>query len=609
MPSVQSSSRRKDIDLLKGISIICVVFYHLGILKSGYLGVDAFFVIAGFLTVPSLLKRIDKFSSVVKYIGDRIIRLLPSVLIASVVCLAVGYFLWLPDDYENMSQSIIASTFFSNNILSAITTKNYWDTVNDFKPFMHTWYLGILMEFYVVVCGCLFVFKKVLKNNQEKAVKLSNYFFIFSGVISLVLFLLPSFSVGERFYFLQFRWYEFCVGALIGLNKDKLQQIGVLKKQWVSVVTLVLIVALFLSSLIFFKWDELGRETSIIGSGKLQADGLVLPNQYLVIITVLLSAVFLLSASHNKGLQNERFISAIGVRSFSFYVWHQVILALYRYSVGIKITVLFLIGYLVFIALISELNYRVVEKHIKLSKKWVISVALLAVVVLGVSGKLYLDAGMVRDVPELGLSTENAKRGAHAEYCDRINKYNTDFTDSDKIKVLVIGNSFARDFGNILLESHLADKIELSYSSNCESVKDRIPKADRVFIFWANSELPDVLLDNVKSRDIIYGIGTKNYGSNNGNIYSKRFDDNYYELTVPLDKGYEELNNKWKEEWGNKYIDMIEPVLENGRVKVFTNDNKYISQDCRHLTKAGAIYYTELLNLDTYFEGLILPKD
>lgn len=605
MPEIQSSSRRKDIDILKGISIICVVFYHLGILKSGYLGVDAFFVIAGFLTVPGLVRKIDKFSSTVKYIVDKIVRLLPTVLIASILCLAVGYFLWLPDDYENLSQSIIASSFFSNNILSAITTKNYWDTVNDFKPFMHTWYLGILMEFYVVACGSVFFIRKICKGNLQKTVKVSNYFFIVATVISLGLFLIPSFSSGDKFYFLQFRFYEFGIGALLGLNKEKIQNVQFLKKQWVSVASLVLVVALFVSGIVFFKWSELGRETSIIGAGNIQSDGLILPNQYLVIITVVLSAIFLASAWNNKAFQNEKIISAIGVRSFSFYVWHQVLLALYRYSVGIKISLLFLLCYIGIITIISEINYRTIEKHLKTSKKSVVSVALVAVVVLGVCGKLYLDAGMVRDVPELGLSVENASRGAHAEYCDRINKYNKDFSNEENIKVLVVGNSFARDFANVLLESHLADRIEISYSSTCDGLADRISKADRVFIFSGYNTLPDVLIDNVVSKDIIYGIGTKNYGSNNGNIYSKRFSSDYYEQTVPLDMGYEELNERWKQEWGEKYIDMISPVLENGRVKVFTDNRKYISQDCRHLTKDGAVYYTKLLNLDKYFEGLL----
>jgi hypothetical protein len=67
----------------------------------------------------------------------------------SILSLAIGYVLWLPNDYENLAETVIASTVFSNNILSGITTKNYWDAINEYKPLMHMWYVGILMEYYV----------------------------------------------------------------------------------------------------------------------------------------------------------------------------------------------------------------------------------------------------------------------------------------------------------------------------------------------------------------------------------------------------------------------------------------------------------------------------
>lgn len=163
------STRKNSIDLLKGIAIIAVVFYHMGLLESGYLGVDVFFVIAGFLTVSSIYRKLEDGSfSYWSYIRKKITRLLPLILIASAVCLVVGFILWLPDDYENLSESVIASTFFSNNILSGTTTGNYWDTSNAFKPLMHMWYLGILMEFYIIAPILMKVFRLVaIKNNKN----------------------------------------------------------------------------------------------------------------------------------------------------------------------------------------------------------------------------------------------------------------------------------------------------------------------------------------------------------------------------------------------------------------------------------------------------------
>ena len=171
----QKALRRTDIDLMKGIAIIAVVLYHIGLLESGYLGVDVFFVIAGFLTISDILIRIENDNfSYFKFIWNRVMRLLPAVLISAAVCLLVGYFFWLPDDYENLAESIIASIAFSNNILSGITTKNYWNAVNDYKPLMHFWYLGILMEFYLTVPLLTIFLKKLsrlLRKNEENVIR------------------------------------------------------------------------------------------------------------------------------------------------------------------------------------------------------------------------------------------------------------------------------------------------------------------------------------------------------------------------------------------------------------------------------------------------------
>lgn len=169
---MKKEDRNYNIDFLKGIAIIAVVLYHMGLLESGYLGVDVFFVIAGFLTIRSIYNRLEKKDfSFWTFIKNKIIRLLPLVLIASMVCLVIGFILWLPDDYENLSESVIASTLFSNNILAGITTKNYWNAVNDFKPLMHMWYLGILMEFYIIAPFLIRMFRWIAIKIQKDTKK------------------------------------------------------------------------------------------------------------------------------------------------------------------------------------------------------------------------------------------------------------------------------------------------------------------------------------------------------------------------------------------------------------------------------------------------------
>ena len=97
----------------------------------------------------------------------------------------------------------------------------------------------------------------------------------------------------------------------------------------------------------------------------------------------------------------------------------------------------------------------------------------------------------------------------------------------------------------------------------------------------------------------IYGIGTKEFGETNGNEYQKRHSEEYFTLTAPMDSDYVQEykmeRNCWPEAY---YIDFVKPVhMANYRVRIFTDNQKFISQDCRHLTQEGARFYARELDL------------
>mgnify|MGYP004505952165 CR=1 FL=1 len=140
------------LDLLKGIAIIAVVFYHLGVFKYGYLGVEVFFVISGFLTTKGILNLYNRNGdfSYFTLIFKRLIRLFPLIVILCICSFTMAYFTQLPDNFKNTCETTIGTLTFSNNFVQYVTSGNYWDTSNDFKPLMHTWYLGVLMQFYLL---------------------------------------------------------------------------------------------------------------------------------------------------------------------------------------------------------------------------------------------------------------------------------------------------------------------------------------------------------------------------------------------------------------------------------------------------------------------------
>lgn len=469
---------RKDIDVLKGVAIIAVVLYHLGLLKSGYLGVDAFFVINGFLVIPSIINKVENGTfSYIDFIKKRLIRLYPLILIATTVSLILGYIGMLPDNYENVAQSVIASNLMSENILSAITTADYWNVANDYNPQMHFWYVGILFEFYLVFP---IIMKSVFKLSSGN-LSVCKAVLLILTIASLVLYLTPIHGA-NKFYFLHYRFFEIGIGGITAIYADKLK----VNKLWQNIAYGGVFFLLF-SALISQDYNFLGCMPIIIGDIQNTTSGLLFPREVLLLCTVILTALCV--ANDNKRVCCTS-LSYLGKMSFSIFVWHQIIIAFYRYFVTNEISLVFIIAYLSVVACVSFISYKLIECRIPNNDKTVIICFVLALFTTSVSAYIYMRAGVVRNVPELNITTTNAHRGMHGEYCDRIYQLDREFEDSckSKVNVLVIGNSYARDMANVILESPYKDSVFISYIFGInEKYIPRIKKADAIFYFGNTS--------------------------------------------------------------------------------------------------------------------------
>lgn len=579
---VQNQSKRSyRIDLIKAICIIAVVLYHFGFLPKGYLGVDVFFVIAGYFMMNSYLKQKEKNSySYVKSTVNHIMRFWPLILVVVAICLAIGFFTMLPDDFENLSESAVASNVFANNILSAITTRNYWNTSNDFKPLMHLWYIGVLAQAYILLPLFFMLFDKI----NRKALIIAT---ICITLLSLSICFLPFFSDGAKFYYLPFRIYELTLGSCICFFKKT-----VIKN---SVSTILQIVCICLLTAIFVTNLPLG----------------VLPIQIIVVsLTVLL--VYLCETSEEYRCVPLLFLSKIGKASFSIYLIHQPVIAFTRYLFTSNFSFLvFAINSLTIIFL-SVIFYLLGELKIssllKTNLAKPIAVTISSFLVLtAVSGFYYLKAGVVRDVPEMDIELGKAHRGMHAEYVDAPYSWDMDFQDEEKIRVLVIGDSLARDWCNVLNESENSSKYEISYSytNNTEVKQSAIERAEMAdYIFYATIGDSTLFTNQIMNKNNFYVVGIKKFGDSNGQVYQKRFRKDYYNTYVApgysseLRKNVLKQNKEQREFWGDKYIDLITPVQNSdSKVRVFTDTNKFISSDTIHFTKNGAVFYSKVLDL------------
>ncbi|WP_407430434.1 acyltransferase family protein [Arcticibacter sp.] len=568
---------RKDIQGLRALAVIVVIIFHLGFLPNGYLGVDVFFVISGFLIIGIINKDfINDRYSIKDFYVRRFRRIIPLVLVTALVALTLGIYFMLPDDLENLSQSIIATNFFSNNVLQLLTVRNYWDVMNEYKPLMHTWSLGVEEQFYIVI-PFLFLFSSK-KNNKIFAI-------IMAATIASALTYIFYTDESVKFYMLPMRFFEISIGGLAALKVREIKSNVYIS----STAFFVLIVFLFL---------DFG-----------------LPGELETIITVI-STVLLIVYNKSSFKINEflesRIAVYIGTISFSLYMWHQVILAFYRYSISQDFTLYSSLMLGVVMLIVAVLSYHFVEDYFRKphnisTRKLVVICSFLFLGLNAASFYIYLKAGVIRDIPELEISAQRVERGMHAKYNSRIRELTDDFTASEKINVLLIGNSFARDWANVLLESAFSDQINISYSEysfETKNLQNKLDMADVIFFSpcYKADYLPVARQFKIDEKKL-WIVGTKNFGPNNGLLYNQKRNQNNCDLRANVSDYALNENQELKEEWGDRYIDLLSYVMDkNNKVPVFTQNCEFISQDTRHFTRSGAEFFAAKVNLAQYLD-------
>lgn len=565
---IVSDKYRKDIDGIRALAVSSVLLFHFGYLPNGYLGVDIFFVISGYLITGIIYKEtLENRFSISNFYLRRTRRIIPLVSFTCLISLIIGIFTMLPDDLENLAQSVLATNFFSNNILQILTTKNYWDIVNEFKPLMHTWSLGIEEQYYLFYP---FLFVLIGKKRITWVLPI----LVIITILSLVLFFSP-FKDFYKFYLLPFRFYELSLGGIAAiLFKNK-----VLNHKFSPLLIGILLIILS------FSFEDI-------------------QNSVLLFLTIIITCGLLISYNNNNKLSSfileNKLMVFIGKLSFSLYMWHQILLAFGRYFVFKEMNEINVTIILFSTILLSIFTFYIIEQPFRDKKKvnnkvliW--SLTFIFILTSGSSVYIYLKAGVLKNIPELSISKYKVERNMHAKYNDEIYNLDLNFNSINKTKILIIGNSFARDWANVLLESKFNTMIEISYIYQPENhidLEERVKKANYIFYSTVtHKKLKELHIDEAK----VWCVGTKNFGLNNGIFYNYHGIEYCLQRTL-MEKGFIERNNELKKEWKDKYIDLISLIIdEDSTIPVFTPDCKFISQDCRHLTKSGAQFFASLI--------------
>jgi peptidoglycan/LPS O-acetylase OafA/YrhL len=156
---------RREIDGLRAIAVLPVILFHAGFqtFSGGFVGVDVFFVISGYLITTIILSELEqgKFS-IVQFYERRARRILPALFLMMLVCLPLAWFLLLPGDMKDFSQSVVAVSLFASNILFW-RESGYFDTAAELKPLLHTWSLAVEEQYYLIFPIFLMLFWKLGK--------------------------------------------------------------------------------------------------------------------------------------------------------------------------------------------------------------------------------------------------------------------------------------------------------------------------------------------------------------------------------------------------------------------------------------------------------------
>lgn len=366
----QSLSYRPDIDGLRAIAVLAVVFYHYGIggLSGGFVGVDIFFVISGYLITGIIQKEIERGSFTFSgFYERRIRRIFPALFAMLLVTLVVGAWLLLPSDLMKLGNSTLSTLFFGSNVLFW-RQSGYFDTSSEFNPLLHTWSLAVEEQFYIGLPVLLILLHRYAKDWLKPIL-------IGCAIVSFALCVwMQALRPSATFFLSPFRAWELLLGGLLAVGAVPPMANRPLREM-LSVLALV---ALLWS----LWWIKAGP---------------AFPG-WQAAIPVVAAAILLHAGAYGdsqvKRLLSLRPLAFIGLVSYSLYLWHWPLLVFVRYRNGMQPLAPHIAWLLFAVALLLAIaSYRWVETPMRqrkrtqgflaASRKRVFTLAAVACVLLG----------------------------------------------------------------------------------------------------------------------------------------------------------------------------------------------------------------------------------
>ena len=332
---------RPDIDGLRAVAILLVIVFHAmpEALPAGFIGVDIFFVISGYLITGILLKDMTAgHFSYLHFYARRFRRIIPALITVLISILLLGWVLLLSDEYYKVARNVLAGATFTTNLI-LLRQVGYFEWSAELNPLLHLWSLGIEEQFYLVWPPMLlFIFKRSRRMALYTLLLLVisfglNVYFV-SGNETKVFFLLPT------------RLWELLVGCLLAITESSESMLA----------------------------GRFGNTKSIAGAALLAVSiyfinkGESYPGWWAIMPTI--SSYLMISAGPraplNRIILSNKAMVLIGIMSYPLYLWHWPLLSIARIVEG-KLSTGFALGILGLSAILAFLTWRFIELPARLN--------------------------------------------------------------------------------------------------------------------------------------------------------------------------------------------------------------------------------------------------
>lgn len=331
---------RPDIDGLRAIAVLAVVVFHAfpALARGGFVGVDVFFVISGFLISKHIWEELGAGSfSIRTFYARRIRRIFPALSVVLLTCLLAGWVILTPDEYEQLGKHVVGGAIFVSNFV-LWKESGYFDNAADTKPLLHLWSLGIEEQFYIVWPLLLALFWRYTRHLGWAML------FILGASLAWSMMVVRNDVVAD-FYSPLTRFWELALGAGLALLVAHRPAVGAASRSLISWLGLCL----------------------ILGAVFVIEESDAFPGAWALLPTV--GAACLIHAGEgawlNRRVLSHRVLVWIGLISYPLYLWHWPLLSFARIMESGTPSVAVRCGLLAASIILAWLTYRFIERPVR----------------------------------------------------------------------------------------------------------------------------------------------------------------------------------------------------------------------------------------------------